>query len=944
MKKALKRSLSLLLAITIIFGSAYAGLSEVDFDSLFVVEAKAATSGTTGDCTWSLDGTVLTISGNGAMGDYSESDCAPWGTKITRVIIEDEVSKIGARAFFDCTKLTTISIGDNVTKIGGASFANCTSLSSVIIPDSVTHIDIGAFSDCESLKSITIPDSVISIDFVAFARCINLESVELGNNVKDIGEWAFDGCTSLTSLTIPRNLTNMQGYAFRGCTSLEAIDVDLNNSVYRSMDGVMFNKKGTTLVLYPGGKSNASYSIPEGVLYISSEAFGSCKNLTSITIPNSVSNIGYYAFAYCKSLKSITIPDSVVSIDKKAFYNCTSLASITIPDSVTSIGSYAFENCRSLESITIPDSITTVGDNAFDGCTGLVSVTIPDSVTSIGSGAFSACTSLASVAIPDSVTSIGRDAFSACTSLASVAIPDSITTIGDNAFDGCTGLVSVTIPDSVTRIGWDAFYNTGYYNDSSNWQNDVLYIGNHLIKAKKTVSGNYSVRNGTKTIACRAFYGCTSLISLNIPDGVTCLDVYAFSGCTNLAYVIIPNSVTRIDEGVFFGCISLNQTYYCGTKKQWDDIDIEFFNEALLENVIYNYSLTKPTTPKIKVVNTIAGMKVTWNAVEGAAKYVVYRRLGTSSTWSIIATTTGLSFEDKGSLVAGNYYVYSVKAYNSADIASDYIKANCASVQRVIAPVTKAVNAVNGINVTWGKVAGANKYVVLRRLGTGSVWETICTTTSTSYLDKNVTPGIYYLYSIRAVNNTGYSEYDVNKRITIQRVLAPTAVATNLTNGVQITWSKGTGATKYNVYRRTAGSSTWALMGTTTGTSLVDKSVTNGTYYVYSIRAINGTGYSAFDTSKTDTIQPITAPTAKVAKKSNGVQVSWNSVSGATKYNVYRRLGGTSTWVYAGQTTGTSFIDTGVVKGKSYAYSIRAINGTGYSAYNSSKCATIKYS
>ncbi len=351
----------------------------------------------------------------------------------------------------------------------------------------------------------------------------------------------------------------------------------------------------------------------------------------------------------------------------------------------------------------------------------------------------------------------------------------------------------------------------------------------------------------------------------------------------------------------------------------------------------------KTATPKVKAVNTIAGMKVTWNAVGGAVKYALYKRLGTANSWTYVTTMTGTSYVDNDTPLAGSYYVYTVKAYNSAGISSEYIKANCASVQRVVAPKTGAANAINGINVSWAKVAGANKYVVLRRIGTESTWKILGETTGTAFLDKNVTAGIYYLYSIRAVNNTGYSEYDINKRITIQCILTPTVTATNLVNGIQVTWNAVTSATKYNVYRRVGGSSSWVLVGTTTGTSLVDKGVTNGKYYVYSIRAINGTGYSAFDTNKTDTIQPITAPVTKVANKTTGVQVSWNKVTGATKYNVYRRLGGTSTWIYVGTTTGTTLLDKGVIKGKSYAYSIRAINGTGYSAYNSSKCAAIKY-
>jgi fibronectin type 3 domain-containing protein len=91
------------------------------------------------------------------------------------------------------------------------------------------------------------------------------------------------------------------------------------------------------------------------------------------------------------------------------------------------------------------------------------------------------------------------------------------------------------------------------------------------------------------------------------------------------------------------------------------------------------------------------------------------------------------------------------------------------------------------------------------------------------------------------------------------------------------------------------------------------------------------------------TIQRILTPKASAVNKSNGIQLSWNTVTSATKYNVYRRIGGTSNWVYVGTTTGNTLLDKGVVKGKSYAYSIRAINGIGYSAYDSSKCAAIKH-
>jgi hypothetical protein len=151
---------------------------------------------------------------------------------------------------------------------------------------------------------------------------------------------------------------------------LNEIKVDALNSVYGSVDGVLFNKSQTTLIQYPAGKDGG------------------------YTIPSNVTTIGDVAFSSCTRLTTVTIPDNVISIGNLAFYDCTNLTSLTMGNGVTSIGNLAYLGCTSLTSVTIGSSVTSIGGRAFSGCTSLASLTIPNSVAFIAQGLFYDCTSL----------------------------------------------------------------------------------------------------------------------------------------------------------------------------------------------------------------------------------------------------------------------------------------------------------------------------------------------------------------------------------------------------------------------------------------------------------------------------------------------------------------------------------------------------------------------
>ena len=267
--------------------------------------------------------------------------------------------------------LADLGFGGNTIAASAASSGNCGDSGSNVtwllddngtltisgsgkIEDCRSDIDQPWYSNRSDITSVVIEPGVTSIGSLAFYECSNLTSITIPSGLTSIGEQAFGNCTGLTSITIPSSVTSIGVNVFYNCTGLTDITVDSNNSSFCSESGVLFNKDKTTLIYYPLGKNDSSYTIPDGVTVIEQYAFYCNSKLTSVTIPSGVTSIGEMAFRECSGLTSVIVPSSVTSIEYNAFWCCFNLI-IYIPGGIT-IGIDAFYSTAAKITYTVDSS------------------------------------------------------------------------------------------------------------------------------------------------------------------------------------------------------------------------------------------------------------------------------------------------------------------------------------------------------------------------------------------------------------------------------------------------------------------------------------------------------------------------------------------------------------------------------------------------------------
>ena len=298
-------------------------------------------SGTCGDnATWSISAEgVLTISGTGAIGDYTEND-APWQSlraDITAIVIEKGITRIGNYAFHDCWVATSAVPARGLSRNWRETpFRSCGALEEIDLPPELTTIGIGAFYYTSALTSITIPGSVET--FLDAFNDSGLETVTIENGVDEVDSYAFCNCYHLKSVTLPDSIQSIGNYAFSGCQQLE--ELDLPDGI-TSFGEYAFANTAISEFEFPEGAS-----INAGVLQNTS--------ITSIVIPQGVTTIGQNAFYGCENLATVTFPSTLTRIEGGAF-SYTALTSLHLPD-----------GCRVYRAFRVP-RVQCLGNGHDDG-------------------------------------------------------------------------------------------------------------------------------------------------------------------------------------------------------------------------------------------------------------------------------------------------------------------------------------------------------------------------------------------------------------------------------------------------------------------------------------------------------------------------------------------------------------------------------------------------
>ena len=894
---------------------------EIEKDEINMASVRSGTCGE--NLTWSYDGNgALTISGTGAMNDYWDGD-QPWFE------FREEVTKL--------------VIKNGVTSVGRTAFSGFSNLYSITWPNTLTAIYQSAFTRCSSLESLVLPEGLVSIDIEAFF-----------------------GCYALTSVSFPSTLQELPygSGTFWDGSNLTEVKVSSSNPYFCSIDNVMYSKDLTKLVMVPNG-FRGTFVIPNQVRIIGDSAFGA-NHLTSVVIPEGVTEIQRDAFARGTIEGAISLPSTVSYIaptafranpkiseyivassnssycsiegvlytkDKSTLMSCPGgqRETVHIPPETRELATDSFSAAQ-LSYLVVPSTVETLGSQVF--CTSEINrIILPDNLTELGQYFFSWTSAINEIHLPASLRSIPYGCVAYCYGLTEIEIPAAVTYVGDSAFADCSALKKITFSGAAPEFTPTCFSGvtaTAYYPAyDASWTENVRqnYGGNLTWKPLNAIQLSVSPKSGaTMSLSWKTINGAASYeiwYSTNGTDFTVLKSVGANQTST---------SHTSLTAGTLY--------YYTILAKNGNGAVIA--GSEVREAV----ALATPTLKTAEASET--GIKLNWTKASGADRYNIYRSTEENGTYSYLESVqNGLNYTDTKAS-SGTTYFYKVRAYKkingtvyyggySNSIDGKWVKVNSLSAE----PKSGVT-----ISLSWNVEKGANSIDLLYSANgtTFTVLKTVgASQTSTSH--TGLTAGTRYFYKLSVKDKDG-------KIIGISPVRAAVALATPTLSsvksgatGITLSWSKASGADRYNIYRSSSENGTYSYLESVQKTEkYTDTQVSDGVTYYYKIRAykkFDGTVYYGGYSNSGGAPYHKTIELSVAPKSGVTISLNWSAVSGAKSYEIQHSTDGINYSVLkSAGANQLSSSHTGLAAGSLHYYVVLAKDQNGNELSRSSVKAT----
>lgn len=685
--------------------------------------------------------------------------------------------------------------------------------------------------------------------------------------------------------------------------------------------------------------------------------------------------------------------EEVVMIDHRAFF-ASGITSISLPTGLVSIGSYAFGECSSLASVTIPDTVTVIGMRAFEDCTSLATIQFGKALATMGDAIFIGCSSLTNIVLPPLLGDIPEDAFRGCKNIVNLTIPAGVRSIGATAFYISDSLKNVYFLGDAPSIGHVAFSpddNNGHFNrfvmhyyphstgfTTPTWviNSYTTYLTSYMGYSGVIISPVTIARTGSTTAvvtftadkagwayaeetdigAAPPAIPCSGL-GWGVEPGPNAMNVNDLSPNAQVLYIRVKDTDGNASPMIAYNLPAYVPATYTvsfnsqggspvAAKTATEGTTITppvaptragygfagWFKEAACTHA-WNFAADTVTSNKTLYAKWLAVYTITFNSQGGSPVASKTALAGSTITAPVKPTRAGYNFDDWfKNKECGMDMLW--------DFWNDKVMTNTTLYAHWIAATSYTIK-VSSSNTAYGTVTGGGTY--------GNEWGA----------DVKATPKagcrfVRWLEGTAPVSTSFEYKFSVTRNRTLKAEFAKIGVpaitvASAGYDRILISWAAVPGASGYEIYRATSAAGAYAKVTTATALSYTNTGLSTGMPYFYKVRAKCTAGpvitFGVYSPYKSGIPVPGAPTNVKAAAAtSSSIDITWNTVAGATQYEVWRSQSAAGAYTLVTTAAATSFTNIGLTKGQPYYYKVRAYRLAGtkkvYGPYSTAVHAT----